>query len=42
MCKNQDYCYVKMPNVHNEIVKYNQDQKSMKIPFNVHADAEST
>lgn len=41
MCKNHDYCHVKIPEAHNKKLNYNQDQKSIKIPFIVYADTES-
>lgn len=31
-----------MLNAHNKILKYNQDQKSMKIPFTFQVDKKST
>ena len=30
-----------MPNVYNKILKYNHEEKSMKIPFVIYADLES-
>ena len=39
--KNHDYCYVEMPEEDNKILKYNQGEKSMKVPFIVYADLES-
>ena len=41
VCENHDYCYVEMPEKYNEILKYNQWEKSMKVPFIVYADLES-
>ena len=41
MCKNHDQCFVKVPEVHHKIVKYNQDQKYMKIILFIYADKES-
>ena len=29
-----------MPNEHNEIIKYNQGKKSIKLPFIIYADLE--
>ena len=33
MCENHDYCNVKVPEALNKILKFNQNHKSMKIPF---------
>ena len=33
ICENHDYCYVEMPEEDNKILKYNQGEKSMKVPF---------
>ena len=33
-----DYCYVEMPEEDNKILKYNQGEKSMKVPFIIYAD----
>ena len=41
VCENQDYCYVEMPGKDNEILKYNQREKSMKVPFVIYPDLES-
>ena len=38
VCENHDYCYVEMPDEDNKILKYNQGEKSMKIPFIIYAD----
>ena len=40
MCENHDYCYVEMPEENNKILKYNQREKSMKVPFIIYADLE--
>ena len=40
VCKNHDYCYVEMPEEDNKILKYNQGEKSMKVPFIIYADLE--
>ena len=42
VCKNYDYCYVEMPKEYNKIVKYNPGEKSMKVPFIIYADLESS
>ena len=41
ICKDHDYCYLKMPNENNKILKYNTEEKSMKAPFVIYADLES-
>ena len=39
--ENHDYCYVQMPEKDNKILKYNQGEKYMKVPFIIYADLES-
>ena len=34
---NHDYCHVKMPTKDNNIIKYNQGEKSIKLPFAVYS-----
>ena len=41
LCENHDYCYVEMPKEDNNILKYNQGEKSMKVPFIAYAELES-
>ena len=41
VCENHDYCYVEMPEEDNTILKYNQGEKSVKVPFIIFADLES-
>ena len=41
MCKDQDYCYVEMPDKDNNVLKYNPGEKSMKVPFIIYAEKES-
>ena len=41
MCKDQDYCYVEMPDKDNNVLKYNHGEKSMKVPFIIYAEKES-
>ena len=41
VCKNHDYCYAEMLEEDNNILKYNQGEKSMRAPFVVYADLES-
>ena len=38
ICENYDYCHVEMPTKDNNIIKYNQGEKSIKLPFVVYAD----
>ena len=40
ICENHDYCNVEMPTKDNDIIKYNQGEKSIKLPFVVYADLE--
>ena len=40
VCENRDYCQVEMPNEDNKIIKYNQGEKSIKLPFIIYADLE--
>ena len=40
LCENHDYCNVEMPTKDNNIIKYNQGEKSIKLPFVVYADLE--
>ena len=40
VCNNHDYCYVKMPNEFEKILKYNPGEKSLKVPFVIYADLE--
>ena len=40
ICENHDYCNVQMPTKDNNIIKYNQGEKSIKLPFVVYADLE--
>ena len=41
VCENHDYCYAEMPEGDNKILKYNQGEKSMKVPFTIYGDLES-
>ena len=41
VCDNHDYCYVEMPEEDNKILKYNQGEKCMKVPFIIYAELES-
>ena len=40
ICENHDYCHVEMPTKDNNIIKYNQGEKSIKMPFTIYADLE--
>ena len=38
VCNDYDYCYVKIPNEDNKMLKYNHGEMSKKAPFIIHAD----
>ena len=40
VCENHDYCYVEMPEENKKILKYNQGEKSMTVPYIIYADLE--
>ena len=40
ICENNRYCNVEMPNEDNNIIKYNQGEKSIKSPIIIYADLE--
>ena len=40
VCKDHDYCYVKIPDKDNNRLKYNSGEKCMKVPFVIYADSE--
>ena len=40
ICENHDYCHVEMPTKDNNIIKYNQGEKSMKVSFIIYVDLE--
>ena len=40
VCKNYDYCYLKMPKEDKKILKYNQGEKFLKASFVIYADLE--
>ena len=40
ICKDHDFCHVKMPNENNKILKYNPGEKSLKVPFIIYANLE--
>ena len=35
LCDNNDYCHVEMPTKHNNKLKYNHGEKSLKAPFTI-------
>ena len=40
ICENHNYCNVEMPTKNNNIIKYNQGEKSIKLLFVIYADLE--
>ena len=40
ICENHESCHVEMPTKDNNIIKYNQGEKSIKLPFVVYVDLE--
>ena len=38
VCKNHGYCNIEMPFNDNNLIKYNQGEKSLKLPFVIYAD----
>ena len=40
ICKDRDFCYVKMPDEDKKILKYNPGEKSIKVPHIIYADLE--
>ena len=40
ICKDHDFCHVKMPDENNKILKYNPAEKSLKHIFIIYADLE--
>ena len=40
ICENHDYCHIEMPTKDNNIIKYKQGEKSLKLPFIIYADLE--
>ena len=40
ICENHDYCHVEMPTKDNNTMKYNQGEKSIKLPFAIYTDLE--
>ena len=40
VCENHGYSYVEIPEEYNKILKYNEGEKSMRLPFIIYADLE--
>ena len=40
ICENNEYCNFEMPSPNNNLIKYNQGGKSLKLPFIIYADLE--
>ena len=40
ICENNEYCNIEMPSTNNNLIKYNQGDKSLKLPFIIYADLE--
>ena len=40
ICENNKYCNIEMPSPNNNIIKYNQGDKSLKLPFIIYANLE--
>ena len=40
ICVNHKYCNIEMPSPNNNIIKYNQGEKSLELPFIIYADLE--
>ena len=40
ICENHEYCHIEMPTKDNNIIKYNQGEKSLKLPFIIYTDLE--
>ena len=38
--ENNEYCNIEIPSPNNNLIKYNQDDKSLKLPFIIYADLE--
>ena len=38
ICENYNYCHAEMPTKDNNIIKYNQGEKSIKLQFIIYAD----
>ena len=40
ICENNEYCNIEMLSPNNNLIKYNQGEKSLKLPFVIYADLE--
>ena len=40
ICENHEHCNIEMPSPNNNLIKYNQGEKSLELPFIVYADLE--
>ena len=40
VCENNKYCKIEMPSPNNNIIKYKEGDKSLKLPFIIYADLE--
>ena len=40
ICEINKYCNIEMPSPNNDLIKYNQGDKSLKLPFIIYADLE--
>ena len=40
VCENHEYCHIEMSNKENNKIRYNQGEKSIKLPFIIYADFE--
>ena len=40
ICKDHDFCDIKIPDEDNKILKYNSGEQSLKVPFIIYADLE--
>ena len=38
VCENHEYCHIEMPKKDNNKIKYNQGEKSIKLPFIIYTD----
>ena len=38
ICKDHDFCHLKMPDEDNKILKHIPGEKSLKVPFIIYAD----
>ena len=38
ICENHEHCNIEMPSPNNNIIKYNQEEKSLELPLIIYAD----